>query len=260
MGGANATYTDNHPDCELNFVNSTGLDFGCGRRALKSTAPAARLLRLWAVLTSALTLPSLILPPPPRSFPYCHTGPAGNDADARPYNRLPGVGLNYPDPNLNANESVRKCNGAGVTITKAIQAMGPHTAPLGMVSLRAAEGCSQAGARMWQAAAAAAAATSAPAHAPPLPLYPARSASTSGPPAPTSPAPTTTPSSWPCTAAGTAGGPSALASCASRSAPPTPASCPPTPLSSPAEVRSLELSHLLLLLLLPPLSSQALPD
>lgn len=72
--------------------------------------------------------------PPSRSFPYCHTGPAGNNADARPYNRLPGVGLDYPDPNLNANESVRKCNGVGATSVKAIQAIGPHTAPLGMVS------------------------------------------------------------------------------------------------------------------------------
>ena len=44
-------------------------------------------------------------------FPFCHTGPAGGDVNARPYLRPPGVGPNLVDPDLNAGQMVMKCNG-----------------------------------------------------------------------------------------------------------------------------------------------------
>ncbi|KAL4438194.1 hypothetical protein ABPG77_010555 [Micractinium sp. CCAP 211/92] len=88
----NPAITDNRPDCELNYAPSEGLSFG---------------------------------------FPYCHTGPAGNNIDARPYLRPPGVGANLVDPDENANQTVA-CNGPALSFKPAIQAMGPHTAPLGM--------------------------------------------------------------------------------------------------------------------------------
>lgn len=92
-----STRTDNRPDCELNVVDKEGSFFG---------------------------------------FPFCHTGPAGGNVDVRPYLRPVGVGPQLVDPDLNANESVMKCNGpaASLQFVPAIQAMGPHTAPLGMVS------------------------------------------------------------------------------------------------------------------------------
>lgn len=72
MGGLDTAFTDNHPDCELNYAPSKGLHFG---------------------------------------YPYCHTGPAGDQVDARPYLRLPGVGTNEVDPQLNIGESQLVCNG-----------------------------------------------------------------------------------------------------------------------------------------------------
>jgi hypothetical protein len=62
-----------------------------------------------------------------------HTGAAGpneDNADYYPYRRLPGIGNDIVDPDLNANQSVKVCNGE--SYVRAIQAMGPHTAPLGM--------------------------------------------------------------------------------------------------------------------------------
>ncbi|KAL4448481.1 hypothetical protein ABPG75_005700 [Micractinium tetrahymenae] len=86
--------TDNRPDCELNVATEEGSFFG---------------------------------------FPFCHTGPAGGDINDRPYLRRPGVGPQLVDPDLNANETVMACNGPGpLQFRPAIQAMGPHTAPLGM--------------------------------------------------------------------------------------------------------------------------------
>lgn len=89
----NPATTDNRPDCELNYAPSEGLSFG---------------------------------------FPFCHTGPAGNNINDRPYLRRPGVGANLVDPNENAGQSATACNGPGLSFRPAIQAMGPHTAPLGM--------------------------------------------------------------------------------------------------------------------------------
>ncbi|KAL4438192.1 hypothetical protein ABPG77_010553 [Micractinium sp. CCAP 211/92] len=85
--------TDNRPDCELNVATEEGSHFG---------------------------------------FPFCHTGPAGGDVNFRPYLRLPGVGPQLVDPDLNANETAMTCNGPALSFKPAIQAMGPHTAPLGM--------------------------------------------------------------------------------------------------------------------------------
>ena len=44
-------------------------------------------------------------------FPFCHTGPAGNNINDRPYLRRPGVGANLVDPNENAGQSATACNG-----------------------------------------------------------------------------------------------------------------------------------------------------
>ncbi|KAL4448480.1 hypothetical protein ABPG75_005699 [Micractinium tetrahymenae] len=89
----NPATTDNRPDCELNFAPSEGLFFG---------------------------------------FPFCHTGPAGNNINDRPYLRRPGIGANLVDPDENPGQSAMPCNGPGLQFRPAIQAMGPHTAPLGM--------------------------------------------------------------------------------------------------------------------------------
>lgn len=72
MGGQDTAFTDNHPDCELNHAPTKGLHFG---------------------------------------YPYCHTGPAGDQVDALPYLRLPGVGTNEVDPQLNIGERPLVCNG-----------------------------------------------------------------------------------------------------------------------------------------------------
>lgn len=87
-------------------------------------------------------------------FPFCHTGPAGGNVDVRPYLRPVGVGPQLVDPDLNANESVMKCNGpaASLQFVPAIQAMGPHTAPLGMVSGRGKGKGGSVGVAAWRAA------------------------------------------------------------------------------------------------------------
>jgi hypothetical protein len=63
----------------------------------------------------------------------------------RPYLRLPGVGPSLVDPDENAGQSAMRCNGAGLAFRPAIQAMGPHVAPLGMVNSR---GCCAACSRL----------------------------------------------------------------------------------------------------------------
>lgn len=68
-------------------------------------------------------------------YPYCHTSPAGGNFDSTPYLRAPGIGPNVPDPDLNADESVVKCNRAPLPFRPPLQAFGPHVAPLGMVRL-----------------------------------------------------------------------------------------------------------------------------
>ncbi len=138
---ANPAATDNRPDCELNIVTAPRQFFG---------------------------------------WPYCATGPAGGDPNARPYLRRPGA-TSVPDPDLNAGEKVMNCTGelglcvallawlvlhcteveaawsaaalcclahecdctcagprcsaagANLQFTPAIQALGPHVSPLGMV-------------------------------------------------------------------------------------------------------------------------------
>lgn len=91
---SDSTVTDNRPDCELNVLAKEGSFFG---------------------------------------FPRCHTGPSGGNVDTRPYLRPVGVGPQLVDPDVNLDESVMKCNGPNLQFVPAIQAMGPHTAPLGMV-------------------------------------------------------------------------------------------------------------------------------
>ncbi|EFN51145.1 hypothetical protein CHLNCDRAFT_55316 [Chlorella variabilis] len=83
---------DNMPDCELNVVTKPGQHFG---------------------------------------FPFCHTSPVGG-ADNRPYLRLRGVGPSLVDPDENAGQTDMRCNGPDLKFSRAIQALGPHTAPLGM--------------------------------------------------------------------------------------------------------------------------------
>ncbi|KAI7835674.1 hypothetical protein COHA_010413 [Chlorella ohadii] len=99
---ANPAATDNRPDCELNIVTAPRQFFG---------------------------------------WPYCATGPAGGDPNARPYLRRPGA-TSVPDPDLNAGEKVMNCTGANLQFTPAIQALGPHVSPLGMRFYRWSPGAS----------------------------------------------------------------------------------------------------------------------
>ncbi|KAI7837423.1 hypothetical protein COHA_008735 [Chlorella ohadii] len=89
---SNLAQTDNTPDCELNAVTAPGHFMG---------------------------------------FPFCHTVPVNNNPYTQPYLRRPGASA-AADPDLNAGESVMKCTGPNLQFRVALQAMGPHTAPLGM--------------------------------------------------------------------------------------------------------------------------------
>lgn len=75
IGGSNASYTDTHPDDELNLLADEALPAFFG-------------------------------------FPYCHTGAVGG-GDATPCQRAAGVGDPIPDPKFNQDEQVYSCNGEG---------------------------------------------------------------------------------------------------------------------------------------------------
>lgn len=59
-------------------------------------------------------------------YPYCHQQGLGD-----PYKRLPGPGVAINDPNVNGDGSVVNCS-APSAFTRAVQALGPHVAALGM--------------------------------------------------------------------------------------------------------------------------------
>ncbi|KAI9003952.1 hypothetical protein DFJ74DRAFT_421641 [Hyaloraphidium curvatum] len=105
IGGPNmadpvqGTITSNAPDCELNYAGSTS-----------GKLPAPRYF----------------------GYPYCHTGPAGDVQASAPFLRPAGIGKDIVDPDTNANETAVKCSGPGIVHTSAVQAFGPHIAPLGM--------------------------------------------------------------------------------------------------------------------------------
>jgi glucose/arabinose dehydrogenase len=90
--GSGTPATDNTPDCELNAVTAPGQFFG---------------------------------------YPYCHTVPSNGNPYTSPYRRPPGASA-MADPIFNAGESVMKCTGPNQQFRVALQAMGPHTAPLGL--------------------------------------------------------------------------------------------------------------------------------
>ena len=92
---------DNLPDCELNRL------------------PAAR---LEAVLNGSAVASFY-------GFPFCHTdgGPLGD-----PYLREAGGGARVPDPSLNEDGAKGDCDDDAFAGVRAIQALGPHTAPLGL--------------------------------------------------------------------------------------------------------------------------------
>jgi len=60
---------------------------------------------------------------PHYGYPFCHTGGNGD-----PYVRVVGVGDPVPDPQFNAGGLTQPCS----QYISAVQALGPHTAPLGM--------------------------------------------------------------------------------------------------------------------------------
>ena len=66
-------------------------------------------------------------------FPFCHTdgNPLGD-----PYARAAGSGELFPDPKLNPGGSVADCSAPGDSMSEsgrpAVQALGPHTVPLGL--------------------------------------------------------------------------------------------------------------------------------
>jgi hypothetical protein len=49
-------------------------------------------------------------------FPFCHTGPRGNNPNSLPYRRPTGIGSNVADPDVNKNQNAVKCNGT-LTLT-----------------------------------------------------------------------------------------------------------------------------------------------
>ncbi|KAI8464394.1 MAG: hypothetical protein J3K34DRAFT_526235 [Monoraphidium minutum] len=98
FGGANQAITDNSPDCEFNYFGST---------------------------TGKVAAPRHF------GFPYCHTGSVGGQ-DATPFTRALGVGAALPDPDTNVGEANMKCGGGELAYTPAVQAVGPHVAPLGL--------------------------------------------------------------------------------------------------------------------------------
>lgn len=109
IGGSNATdpnvmnVTRNSPDCEFNMVS---------------------------VPTS---FPKTNYSAPRYGFPYCHTGAAGPNPDnayLQPYLRNAGIGNDIVDPDNNAGQVNLACN--GVAYKRALQAFGPHIAPLGV--------------------------------------------------------------------------------------------------------------------------------
>lgn len=141
--------SDNVPDCELNRVSKEGACLARGSASgnaavhrmccstPRSSSPRARasaccLVCIYVILcVCALALVGLA--GEHFGFPFCHTRPAGG-SNPRPYLRRPGRGANLADPDVNRLEAVWKCNGPGLRFTPAVQALGPHVAPLGMVS------------------------------------------------------------------------------------------------------------------------------
>jgi hypothetical protein len=100
IGGNNQAITDNSPDCEINYFGATGVSTKAG-----SATPFF-------------------------GYPYCHTGAVGGQ-DATPHTRAVGVGTAITDPDVNVAEANLKCNPASPGYRPAIQAAGPHVAPLG---------------------------------------------------------------------------------------------------------------------------------
>lgn len=99
IGGTDTSITNNSPDCELNFLGSTAGPW-----------PAPRYF----------------------GYPYCHTTTASNVPAQAPYLRPTGIGADIVDPETNLGESAVQCNAGRILHTKAVQAFGPHIAPLGM--------------------------------------------------------------------------------------------------------------------------------
>eukprot|EP00775_Hariotina_reticulata_P002029 gene2029-2351_t len=104
---------DNSPDCELNRLPFTYNSY----RSLVSQPRSGTKFQL-AVKVGGKVVDF--------GFPFCQTQGLGN-----PYRRNVGAGVPLVDPDLNPRSSAVNCSGTGAYY-QPVQAVGPHTAPLGM--------------------------------------------------------------------------------------------------------------------------------
>lgn len=136
IGGSNTTITSNAPDCELNYLGGVSGTYSAPRyfgypvskkQAFKA-ADEATVERG----TPSLTLSPPSLPPSVLFLQYCHTTTSSNIQAQAPYLRPPGAGNDIVDPDTNLNEAAVQCNSPTKFHIKAVQALGPHIAPLGL--------------------------------------------------------------------------------------------------------------------------------
>eukprot|EP00775_Hariotina_reticulata_P002027 gene2027-2349_t len=109
---------DDTPDCELNQLPFT-VDYYHNAMARLAGVNATKRPVLPPVTGADGNISNY-------GFPVCQTQGLGN-----PYRRDLGPGVPLPDPDLNPNNTVFNCSSPAAYI-QPVQAMGPHTAPLGM--------------------------------------------------------------------------------------------------------------------------------
>ncbi|KAF6255954.1 hypothetical protein COO60DRAFT_1702581 [Scenedesmus sp. NREL 46B-D3] len=121
-GVRNSVGFDWHPQTgELYFTDN-------GRDRMGDNRPDCEFNRIPVDSPTVVVRPNGTTPPsiPDFGHPFCHTQGLGD-----PYVRDFGGGVPLPDPEFNPNGRVVNCSDPGVNLQPA-QALGPHTAPLGM--------------------------------------------------------------------------------------------------------------------------------